>query len=1037
MNEETLFHLAREKPPDLRAAFLDEACAGDAALRQRLEILLAAHDHPGSFLQSAATSNGNGNPATNADHTVLRSEVHEGPGTVIGHYKLLQQIGEGGMGVVFMAEQTHPVRRTMALKIIKPGMDSRQVIARFEAERQALALMDHPNIARVIDAGTTDTGRPYFVMELVKGTPITEYCDAHHLTLRERLELFVPVCNAVQHAHQKGIIHRDLKPSNVMIAMYDGRPVPKVIDFGIAKATGPKLTDRTMFTEFGAVVGTLEYMSPEQAELNQLDVDTRSDVYSLGVLLYELLTGTTPLERKRVQQAALLEALRIIREEEPPRPSTCLSTAEQLPMIAANRGVEPKKLTGVVRGELDWIVMKALEKDRSRRYETANGFVRDIERYLHDEPVQACPPSAAYRFRKFARRHRAGLLMAGGALIALFLLVISLALSNRMVARERNEKAEALVEKEKALVEKDEALKLAQAESNRAEHNFRRASITIGDTVTKAALGVEEFSSLPLPVRKRFAEETAKFNESLMQQDLRDPDLQYEAAVGHRSMGTLQNTFGDRQKAEQLLRRSVQMLDRLASEHPTVTKYRHHLAWSCYNLGSTLNKMKRADEAKSSLEKSASLYETLLKGEPASRNYRNEIISCYRALSALYADSGDMKRAEEPILRALAILEQAPPQENADPDYPELLAQVQLSLAQLRARAGRVEEARSAFHDAAKRYEEAYSKRQSATVLYHWALSWYLLMELPYKDEKVAMAESEQALQKIIEIRSRVPAELQDHPELSARFGHAFKQWGYTLSGAGRFGDAEQAFLEAATLFDKTIAQDPKSGQYHSEAADAHRHAGRLMMRGGRNEDAERELRRSVEILEQCEKQFPGAAWASDVFVDLARLLIKTGRSQEANALITRAARLTDPGVQNELAWGLATDPDPALRNPKLAVELAERAITARPGDGNTWNTVGVARYRNSQWKEAIAALEKSMELRHGGDANDWFFLAMCHWQLGEKDQARKWYDKAVEWTEKNQPNNKQLGRFRTEAEELRKIAGKDPTTKAGPVPMP
>src|SRR5581483_1401197 len=313
-------------------------------------------------------------------------------GTLIGPYKLLQQIGEGGMGAVFMAEQTQPVQRKVALKIIKPGMDSRQIIARFEAERQALALMDHPHIAKVLDAGTTQTSRPYFVMELVRGAPITQYCDEHRLTPRERLALFVPVCQAVQHAHLKGIVHRDLKPSNVLIAMYDGRPVPKIIDFGVSKAIGFKLVERTLFTEFGSVVGTLDYMSPEQAEPGQLDIDTRSDIYSLGVLLYELLTGTTPLQRNRLKEAALLELLRMVREEEPPKPSTRLSTTEQLPSIAANRGLEPKKLSALVRGDLDWIVMKCLEKDRRRRYETASGLARDIERYLEEEPIEARPP---------------------------------------------------------------------------------------------------------------------------------------------------------------------------------------------------------------------------------------------------------------------------------------------------------------------------------------------------------------------------------------------------------------------------------------------------------------------------------------------------------------------------------------------------------------------------------------------------------------------------------------------------------------------
>src|SRR5207248_588869 len=326
------------------------------------------------------------------------------------------------MGTVWMAQQTEPVKRLVAVKLIKAGMDSKQVIARFEAERQALALMDHANIARVLDGGTSSGGRPYFVMDLVKGVPITRYCDEHHLTPRQRLELFLPVCSAIQHAHQKGIIHRDLKPSNVLVALYDGKPVPKVIDFGVAKATGQSLTDQTLVTGFGAIVGTLEYMSPEQAEINQLDIDTRSDIYSLGVLLYELLAGSPPFSRKDLEKAGMLDMLRVIREQEPSKPSTKLSTADGLPTLAANRGTEPAKLTKLVRGELDWIVMKALEKDRRRRYETANGFATDLQRYLADEPVLACPPSAGYRLRKFARRNKGGLAVA--ALVLFFLILL-------------------------------------------------------------------------------------------------------------------------------------------------------------------------------------------------------------------------------------------------------------------------------------------------------------------------------------------------------------------------------------------------------------------------------------------------------------------------------------------------------------------------------------------------------------------------------------------------------------------------------------
>jgi serine/threonine protein kinase/tetratricopeptide (TPR) repeat protein len=399
---EAIFFAALEKPsPEERAAYLDGACGGDAELRRCVERMLNAQPKVGSFMEKPAADLAAAVTAPPGDPPPLR----EGPGTRIGAYKLLQQIGEGGMGVVYMAEQTEPVRRLVALKILKSGLEGAQAVARFESERQALALMDHPNIAKVFDAGTTAEGRPYFVMELVKGVPITKYCDERRLTPRERLGLFVPVCQAVQHAHQKGIIHRDLKPSNVLIALYDGTPVPKVIDFGVAKATGQKLTERTLFTAFGAVVGTPEYMSPEQAELNQIDIDTRSDIYSLGVLLYELLTGSTPLGRQRLDEGAILEVLRLIREEEPPKPSTRLSTSETLASVAANRNTEPKKLTKLVRGELDWIVMKTLEKDRNLRYETASGLAMDVLRYLNDEPVVAGPPGVGYRLQKYLKRH--------------------------------------------------------------------------------------------------------------------------------------------------------------------------------------------------------------------------------------------------------------------------------------------------------------------------------------------------------------------------------------------------------------------------------------------------------------------------------------------------------------------------------------------------------------------------------------------------------------------------------------------------------
>ncbi|HEY4234769.1 MAG TPA: serine/threonine-protein kinase [Lacipirellulaceae bacterium] len=401
---EEVFGEALGKPDaGARAVYLDEVCGADAALRERIEALLAAHDATGNRL---ALPEANG-------ATVAYVPLAEGPGTKIGRYKLLEQIGEGGFGVVFMAEQEEPVRRRVALKIIKLGMDTRQVVARFEAERQALAMMDHPNIAKVLDGGATDTGRPYFVMELVRGEPITKYCDENKLTTIDRLSLFIAVCSAVQHAHQKGIIHRDLKPTNVMVIVHDDRPVPKIIDFGIAKATQARLTEKTLFTEFRQMIGTPAYMSPEQALMSGIDVDTRSDIYSLGVLLYELLTGTTPFTSKELLSAGYAEMQRMIREVEAPPPSTRLADSkDSLASVAAQRRTEPAALTKSLRGDLDWIVLRCLEKDRTRRYETATSLARDIEHYLSDEPVEARRPTRMYRLRKFIRRNKVGVAAA-------------------------------------------------------------------------------------------------------------------------------------------------------------------------------------------------------------------------------------------------------------------------------------------------------------------------------------------------------------------------------------------------------------------------------------------------------------------------------------------------------------------------------------------------------------------------------------------------------------------------------------------------
>ncbi len=493
MVEEQLFNQALEHPPAERSAFLVRHCGEDAALRNRVEILLHAHENPEDFLQQkpCATSNITivYDPAIHDPRTfdpdILDVKLMDPLGQAIGPYKILQQIGQGGFGTVFMAEQSVPVRRMVALKILRPGMDSREIIARFEAERQALAMMDHSNIAKILDGGTTEFGRPYFVMELVKGIPITEYCDEAGLAIKDRLTLFVDLCRAVQHAHQKGVIHRDLKPSNVLVTEQDGRAIIKVIDFGIAKALGQPLTEKTLFTGFAQLLGTPVYMSPEQVALSAVDVDTRSDVYSLGVMLYELITGTTPFDKTTLSEAGFDGMRRIIREQEPPRPSVRITTiTAQAHFTPTDRHkIDRRRLSESVRRELDWIVMKSMDKDRNRRYESASALAADIERFLRGEPVEACPPAVVYRLRKFSQRNKA--LLTTTVLVSL-VVIVGAAVSvwqaiEATQARKRTD--DLLVDAKKLLRREDLALREARKDRDRAQHSAEhsRQLLYVGD----------------------------------------------------------------------------------------------------------------------------------------------------------------------------------------------------------------------------------------------------------------------------------------------------------------------------------------------------------------------------------------------------------------------------------------------------------------------------------------------------------------------------------------------------------------------------
>jgi tetratricopeptide (TPR) repeat protein len=670
MNEETLFREALSRPAEERAAFLAQACAGQPEVLAAVQARLAAHEQPGNVSDNppaelgptvdsgAAKAGGPGTgeytpePGGAPPFLVETSEHHTkaGPGpTIAGRYTLLEKIGVGGMGEVWVARQTEPVRRQVALKLIKAGMDSRVVLARFEQERQALALMDHPNIARVLDGGMTRTGQPFFVMELVSGLPLNKFCDEAKLTPRQRLELFVPICQAVQHAHQKGIVHRDLKPANILVTLVDGRPVPKVIDFGVAKATAGKLTDESLFTQFGAVVGTLEYMSPEQAAFTGEDIDTRADIYSLGVILYELLTGLRPFDDKRLRKAALNEMIRVIREEEPSKPSTRLSTAESLPSLAASRQTEPKRLMAMLRGELDWVVMKCLEKQRDRRYATANGLTRDIQRFLADEPVEARPPSAGYRLRKFVRRNRGAVLAAALVALAVLAGVAGVAVQWREAVYQRNQ-AEA------ARVEAENNARVAQAQRKVALEAVGQMVTTVRTELLKKP-GLQGVLRKVLQIAQSSLDNIAQ--NPLVNISLNDTTR----AAAHEATARVYRDLGDTPAALKEFTKAADIYRTIlakTTEGPEREVVSKNLVIVLVSLGQTSLRTGSQADARDYYHQAEKMLDQL--DNKLARDYRKLLVDLYRSLGASAIDSRP-REARETYLKALRIAQELADQE--------------------------------------------------------------------------------------------------------------------------------------------------------------------------------------------------------------------------------------------------------------------------------------------------------------------------------------------------------------------------------------
>jgi tetratricopeptide (TPR) repeat protein len=660
-DKESIFNaaLAYDNLAD-RAAFVDSACGLDNDLKMRIDALLKAHDAARGFLDD---------PIIDPEATVDASQFKEKPGTVIGRYKLLELIGEGGFGAVYMAEQEAPIRRKVALKIIKLGMDTKHVIARFEAERQALALMDHPNIARVLDAGATDTGRPYFVMELVKGIPITHYCDQNHLSTRQRLELFNLVCLAVQHAHQKGIIHRDIKPTNVLVTLHDGVAVPKVIDFGIAKATSQRLTEKTLFTGFREFIGTPEYMSPDQAGFSGLDVDTRSDIYSLGVLLYELLTSTPPIDPKTLREASYGEMQRILRDEDPPMPSARLrALSDQGTPVSGVGKAEPVALSRLLRGDLDWIVMKALEKDRTRRYQTAHDLAVDVARHLRHEPVQAGPPRLGYKLAKFLRRNRTTAALAAVVLVACLIGLVRETMNYYQVRIERDAARESEARAVSALTQAD-----AEATRSKRIADFLQSLLISADPDEAIGLDVD-VDKVAATAREVFGDDHATVAatlsslaiqlqgtgdldgaEPLLRESLRIWQNLYgewniNVAVARSRLGRLLRIRGDTAEAERELRQSLAVFDMLPDSRSVA------VALPLLELADVLQNRGAYDEAEESIRESIRIREQY------APHQRFQIAISYNLLIRELLVAG--KRSEIPpeIRKAMEVWQEALPQ---------------------------------------------------------------------------------------------------------------------------------------------------------------------------------------------------------------------------------------------------------------------------------------------------------------------------------------------------------------------------------------
>jgi serine/threonine protein kinase/Tfp pilus assembly protein PilF len=984
---EAIFFAALERAPGEWAALLDEACAGDADLRRRIERMLAAQSQLGGFLDqphAKAVSEGprNGPPEPST----------EAPGAVIaGKYKLLQSIGEGGMGRVWMAEQLQPIKRHVAVKLIRTDRDSSQeILARFEAERQAIAMMDHPHIAKLLDAGTTGetevqsmrAGRPYFVMELIKGIPLNEYCDQHKLGIADRLRLFTQVCSAVQHAHQKGIIHRDLKPTNILVEAHDDRPVPKVIDFGLAKAMrGQVLTEHTLFTNFGTVAGTPLYMAPEQATFNALDVDTRSDIYALGVILYELLTGTTPIEREQLKQTTFDEILRVIRESEPPMPSKRLGSSASQPGVAANRQMEPLKLGRFLRGDLDWIVMKALAKERDRRYETANGFARDIERFLNHEPVLAGPPSTAYRLRKFVRRNQTQVI--AGCLLLLALL-LGLAGTTFGLIRAEHRRLEA--EQARA----DEAEQRTRAE--RARDRTRQALDAMTSSVTGGSLATQKALS---DEQKKFLSDVLTYYQEFAGEKEDDEKARARTAASASRVGVIEYRLGRKTEAMAAFGLARDGYTKLVADFPDVPVYRQHLAMTHDNLGILLRNLGKGPESQEQHRQALRMQEKLAGQFPGVPAYRVELAISHDNLGNLLSDLGKRPEAEEQYRQALAIGEKLAADFPTVPEYRQHLAMTHTHLGSLLGEEGKGPEAEEQ-HRQALAIREKQAGKFPAVPGYRQDLAICLNNLGVHLAGQSKWPEAEKMYRKALAIEEKLVGRFPVVPEYRRQQAISHNNLGNLLNDLGKRSEAEEQYRHALAIGEKLAADFPDVPEYRRDQAGSHNSLGYLLRDLGKVPEAEKQYRQALAIREKLATEYPAVPeyrqhLAASIH-NLGNLLHDLRKGLEAEKQYRKAL-----AMQEKLLADFPTVP--AYRS-ELAMSHNNLGILL-------WKLLGKRREAEEQYRHALTIREKLADDCPAVPAYR-FELAISHHHLGslfnelkKAPEAEKQYRKALAVLEK------------------------------------